>query len=35
MSDWLTDAAAAVALLVFIGGAFVLADAAPAIIGLF
>jgi hypothetical protein len=33
MSAWLTDAAAAVGLLIFIGGAFVLASAAPAIIG--
>lgn len=35
MSDWLNDAAAAIGLLVFIGGAFVLANAAPAMIGAF
>lgn len=33
MSDWLTDTVAAVGLLIFIGGAFVLANAAPALIG--
>jgi hypothetical protein len=33
MSSWLTDAAAALGLLIFIGSAFVLANAAPAIIG--
>jgi hypothetical protein len=33
MSDWLADAAAAVGLVMFIGGAFVLANAAPAIFG--
>jgi hypothetical protein len=33
MSVWLKDAAAAVGLLLFIGGAFVLASAAPMIVG--
>jgi hypothetical protein len=33
MSMWLSDFAAGVGLLIFIGSAFVLANAAPAIIG--
>lgn len=32
MASWITDTAAAVGLLVFIGAAFVLASAAPAVI---
>jgi hypothetical protein len=35
MSPWLSDLAAAAGLLIFIGGAFVLANVAPAIIGAF
>jgi hypothetical protein len=33
MSFWLADAAAAAGLLIFIAGAFMLANAVPAIIG--
>jgi hypothetical protein len=33
MSTWFADAAATVGLLIFIGGAFVLASAAPALMG--